>query len=207
MAQPAHKPPKKPLPANQTRAIQRVFVLIMLTLLAAVLVYGVLTMVTQNPPQPSASQATPSTPLPKMPQADTPSDIAITLYFSQLSGDEVVTIPTQRWMPHDYQPITLEWALEALLAGPTPAETKAGLYSEIPKGTRLLGVNASVSPMVINLSQAFALGGGSNSQQQRWNEVAQTLQHLKLKKPWILQVEGKPLEALNGEGLETAPSH
>jgi hypothetical protein len=105
-------------------------------------------------------------------------------------------------MPKDYSPIAAEWTLEQQLKGPTPSETKQGLYSEIPKGTRLLGVTETPKAVIINLSKEFATSGGSTSQQQRWQEFAATLKGLGYKKPMAIHIEGKPMTALGGEGLE-----
>lgn len=191
-------PPKHLVPPQQGKMIQRALVVFFLLLLGGAISLGILSLM--GPKSPELSTEEPleiETPLP-----DTDTHQQVTVYFSQQSGNKIITKPVQRWMPNDYNPIAAEWTLEQQLKGPTPTEAKQGLYSEIPKGTRLLAVNETPKAVVINLSKEFATSGGSNSQQQRWQEFATTLKGLGYKKPMVVHIDSKPMTALGGEGLE-----
>ncbi len=191
-------PPKHLVPPQQGKIIQRALVVFFLLLLGGAVSLGVMALLTQKPPAlPTVETLEVVSPLP-----DTDTHQRVMVYFSQLSGNKVLTKPVERWMSKDYTPIATEWALEQQLKGPTPTEAQKGLYSEIPKGTRLLSATETPKAVVINLSKEFATSGGSHSQQQRWQEVATTLKSLGYTKSLVLQIEGKSLPPFSGEGLE-----
>lgn len=129
---------------------------------------------------------------------------AVAVYFSKDAGTSVKTVAVYR------QPASkisqdpaelLEFSIQELLQGPTANESDKGLYSEIPPGTKLLGINQTSQGLYINLSDTFSSGGGSNSMEQRLEEVLKTVVTLKLPKPVYLQVNGKLLKVLGGEGV------
>jgi len=191
-------PPKHLVPPQQGKMIQRALVVFFLLLLGGAISLGILSLWGPKPAE-LPIEETLELDMP-LPDADTHQQV--TVYFSQQSGNKIVTKPVHRWMPKEYAPEAAVWALEQQLKGPTPHEVKQGLYSEIPKGTRLMAVNETPKAVVINLSEEFATSGGSNSQQQRWQEFATTLKGLGYKKTMTIQIEGKPMSAFGGEGLE-----
>jgi spore germination protein GerM len=91
----------------------------------------------------------------------------------------------------------LEGALKSLLTGPAdPA-----FSTTIPKGTKLRNVSLEADGVHVDLSKEFTDGGGSASMTGRVAQVLYTASSLDpTAKVWI-QVEGKPLEVLGGEGL------
>lgn len=96
----------------------------------------------------------------------------------------------------------LEVALRDLLKGPSAAEIKAGQYSEIPKGTQLLGVSVQDETVTVNLSDEFASGGGSTSMIERVNELKNTVTGVNRNYQVKIAINGKLVEYLGGEGLE-----
>ncbi|MGK7894896.1 MAG: GerMN domain-containing protein [Xenococcus sp. (in: cyanobacteria)] len=92
----------------------------------------------------------------------------------------------------------LESAFSQLLAGPSKS---ADYTTTIPEGTKLLDLNATEEGVTVNLSQEFATGGGSASMTSRLAQVVYTATSLDSNgKVWI-NVEGKPLAILGGEGI------
>ncbi len=92
----------------------------------------------------------------------------------------------------------LEAAFQTLLAGPT-----AGTDSTtIPKGTKLLGLKAENDEVHVNLSEDFTSGGGSTSMMGRVGQVVYTATTLNPKAKVYIDVNGKPLDVLGGEGVE-----
>ena len=98
-------------------------------------------------------------------------------------------------------------ALAALLAGPTAAERgDAGLGSEIPPDTRLLGVAVADGVATVNLSRTFESGGGSLSMQLRVAQVVFTLTQFPTVDRVRFQLDGAAAPAIGGEGVVVDPA-
>lgn len=130
-----------------------------------------------------------------------PAD-SVTVFFSKYHGSQSIVEEVVRPVPPGQREEPIRFALDALLAGPTPEESQHGFYSEIPKGTQLLGVSRQGNTLTLNFSRQFALGGGANSIQQRLEEVKQTVFSNDSRHAVEIAVEGQKLELLGGEGLE-----
>ena len=153
-------------------------------------------------PQPTATvtvTAGPSTaPSGSASPASSPSaalKTTLRLYFLR---DEQLGV-AERMVAHTAMPATA--SVKALLAGPTAAERSAGLTSAVPAGTRLLGLTISGTTAQVNLSEAFASGGGSLSMTARVAEVVYTLTRFPTVRSVEFLIEGTPVEALGGEGV------
>jgi hypothetical protein len=92
-------------------------------------------------------------------------------------------------------------AMTELLAGPTPADVAAGLASAIPGGTRLLGLSIADRIATVDLSGAFAAGGGSLSMAARLAQVTYTLTQFPTVEGVVFRLDGQPLTVLGGEGI------
>ncbi len=123
----------------------------------------------------------------------------VPVYFTGSRGTTPVTVAVSRKVPADTQP--LDYALYHLLRGPNDEESAKGLYSEIPKGTRLLGVEYGPEAVRINLSQQFTSGGGANTMQQRLKELQYTVRSIEKSRPVYVDIEGQELQVLGGEGI------
>ena len=92
----------------------------------------------------------------------------------------------------------LETAFKTLLAGPTQGTDS----TTIPQGTKLLGLKAENNDVHVNLSENFTTGGGSSSMIGRIGQVVYTATSLNPQAKVYIEVNGKPLEVLGGEGVE-----
>ena len=92
----------------------------------------------------------------------------------------------------------LKSAFETLLAGPKEATDS----TTIPEGTKLLGLKTENNDIHVNLSENFTTGGGSTSMMGRVGQVVYTATTLNPKANVYIEVNGKPLEVLGGEGVE-----
>ncbi|WP_436498331.1 GerMN domain-containing protein [Actinokineospora sp. HUAS TT18] len=92
-------------------------------------------------------------------------------------------------------------AVRALLAGPTQAETQAGFTSSVPAGTRLLGVSLRAGTATVDLTGAYAGGGGSLSMLTRLAQVVFTLTQFPSVRDVLFRLDGKPVTAFGGEGV------
>ncbi len=92
----------------------------------------------------------------------------------------------------------LEAAFQTLLAGPTEGTDS----TTIPKGTKLLSLKSENDEVHVNLSEDFTSGGGSTSMMGRVGQVVYTATTLNPKAKVYIDVNGKPLDVLGGEGVE-----
>jgi germination protein M len=96
-------------------------------------------------------------------------------------------------------------AMRELLAGPTAAERDAGLATEIPAGTRLLGLAIADGVATVDLSSEFESGGGSLSMQSRVAQVVHTLTQFPTVHSVAFELDGEPVDAIGGEGVVVDP--
>ena len=92
----------------------------------------------------------------------------------------------------------LEAAFKTLLAGPSEGTDS----TTIPQGTQLLGLKAENNDVHVNLSENFTTGGGSTSMMGRVGQVVYTATSLNPQAKVYIEVNGKLLEVLGGEGVE-----
>lgn len=92
-------------------------------------------------------------------------------------------------------------ATHELLAGPTSEEAATGLTTTVPAGTRLLGIDISSGTATVDLSGAFASGGGSLSMMARLAQVTFTLTQFPTVQGVTFRLDGKPVTAFGGEGI------
>jgi spore germination protein GerM len=138
-------------------------------------------------------------------QGQVPAD-SVGIYFSKYQGSQSIVESVLRKLPADTKQDPLTFAVTELLKGPSAEEKSQGFYSEIPKGTKLLGITKDAKMVQVNLSSQFSTGGGSTSITQRFEELKRTIKAVDTKHEVGILVEGKPLETLGGEGLEVPGS-
>lgn len=92
----------------------------------------------------------------------------------------------------------LQGAFEQLLTGPGNSNEYT---TTIPQGTKLLDLKITEEGVKVNLSQEFETGGGSTSMSARLGQIIYTASSLDTNTPVWINVEGKPLEHLGGEGV------
>ncbi|MER3455303.1 MAG: hypothetical protein C4304_00065 [candidate division GAL15 bacterium] len=110
-------------------------------------------------------------------------------------------VPGLRWV---YGRTRSDWvaaAVRELLRGPNPKERALGYSSEIPPGTRLLGVRIRGQTAYVNLSRPFESGGGSASMLARLYQVVYTVTHFPGVQEVRIEIEGQLRDSLGGEGL------
>jgi hypothetical protein len=87
-------------------------------------------------------------------------------------------------------------ALSALLAGPTRAEQSAGLTTQVPGGTRLLGLSIAGGVAHVDLSSDYEGGAGSRALQLRLAQVVYTSTQFPTVKSVRFSVDGAPVSTL-----------
>jgi spore germination protein GerM len=92
-------------------------------------------------------------------------------------------------------------ALEALLEGPTEAERSAGVQTQVPDGTQLLGLAIAKGIATVDLTSEYESGGGTASMTMRLAQVVCTLDQFSTVKGVLFQLDGRPVDVLGGEGI------
>jgi hypothetical protein len=99
-----------------------------------------------------------------------------------------------------------EAALRELLVGPTAEERAAGLHTQIPAGTRLLGLAIRDGLATVDLSGEFAAGVDPREDRGRLAQVVYTLTRFPAVTGVRFRIDGSPLVFRNGEGAaQTRP--
>jgi len=122
---------------------------------------------------------------------------SVRIWFLREQGGELHPTAVQREVSSDN---LIQAATDQLLRGPTPEERQAGIQSEIPLGTVLIGVKGKGPVAEVNLSQRFT-SGGESSMEARLSQLERTLKEVSGQTKVFLDVEGHRLLTA-GEGLE-----
>jgi germination protein M len=93
-------------------------------------------------------------------------------------------------------------AIRAVLAGPTAAETRAGVGTAVPPSTELLGLTIEDGVATVDLSGDFEGGGGSLSMTMRLAQVVYTLtQFGSVSEGVRFRLDGEDVTVFSGEGI------
>ena len=124
----------------------------------------------------------------------------VTVYFLGMDkNDTGIFKKVQRELPQGQS--KLKFALNQLIAGPSAYEKNVGVYSEIPKNVKILGIVESKNKIIINVSGNIQTGGGADSIYSRMKQFIKTALANSPKKPIYLYIDGKQAEVLGGEGI------
>jgi spore germination protein GerM len=145
---------------------------------------------TSTPPQ--TNQVSPS-PLDEQPQTE-----QVEVFWLKDTGNKLELVPKAITATADQPNNALETAFNSLLAGPN----NAAFSTTIPEGTKLRRIKMENDGIHVDLSQEFTTGGGSAAMTGRVAQVIYTATSLQPNAQVWIEVEGKPLEVLGGEGLE-----
>lgn len=130
-----------------------------------------------------------------------PKAMPVSVYFVGQADGGATLVVVQRTADGRSAEALLRAAFEALLAGPSADEQRKGLVTEIPAGTRLRGLSVREGVAIVDLTEAFASGGGSTSMQARLWQVVYTGTQLPQARQVRVLIEGAERQALGGEGL------
>lgn len=132
---------------------------------------------------------------------DTKTSQFVNIFFigQNKNGEEVYKAVKRKYDPEiDGTPIN--FAITTLINGPKPEESKLGVYSEIPIGTKLINIIDNTDAIYINLSKHFEMGGGTDSIYKRIFQLIKTAKY-NTNKPVYLMIENNVAEVIGGEGI------
>ncbi len=152
-------------------------------------------------PEPPSAPETPETPEP--PPESELETATVRLYF--VRGEKIGV--AGREVTADTSPEAIaEAAVAALLEGPSATDREFGLSTAIPDGVRVNGVEFAGSTATLDLTGAFASGGGSLSMQLRAAQVVCTLTQFDGIDSVSFKIDGTPTDNLGGEGIKIGPT-
>ena len=143
-----------------------------------------------QPPSTSPTEAQPGAPSP----SPSGSLSVISVYF--MRGQFVGA--AHRAVPVTSAPAGA--AMRQLLVGPTEGEQAAGLHSQIPPGTTVLGITIRDGVAIVDLSVDFAAGVAPLEDRGRLAQVVYTLTQFPTVEGVRFRIEGEPLVFRSGEG-------
>jgi len=120
------------------------------------------------------------------------------IYWLKPSGTKFELVPDTVKVNTQQPKQALEAAFQTLLAGPDKDQGS----TTIPQGTKLLGLKVKGNVVHVNLSEDFTTGGGSTSMMGRLGQVVYTATALRPQSKVFIEVNGKQLDVLGGEGVE-----
>lgn len=122
-------------------------------------------------------------------------------YFLGSFTDNAGLVPVLREVPKT-QAVGAA-AMQALLAGPIPAELGArpAMYTDIPAGTRFLGLRVEAGVATVNLSKDFASDGEPGSLVGRLAQVTYTLTQFASVSGVKFELDGVPVTTLDSSGI------
>ena len=124
----------------------------------------------------------------------------VTVYFLGMDKNKTsVFKKVQRELPSGQS--KLIYALNQLILGPTSYEKQVGVFSELPKNVKILGVVESKNKIIINVTGNIQNGGGADSLYSRMKQLIKTALANSPNKPIYLYIDGKQAEVLGGEGI------
>ncbi len=124
-----------------------------------------------------------------------PSARSFEVWFAR-GGRLVESLRTHRATPR-----VATAALDALLAGPTKSERAAGLSTEIPDETRLIGVSITSGVARVDLTSEYETGAGSRSLRLRLAQVVYTATQFPTVKAVRFLIDGTPVNVFSGGGI------
>jgi hypothetical protein len=139
------------------------------------------------------SSPTTAAPTTTVPPSEGPADVRV--WFVR---DELVATTGRVVLA----PAVARGAMEALLAGPDARESELGMATVIPTGTELRSVAIDDGEATVDLSGAFATGGGSLSMQLRVAQVVFTLTQFDTVDEVTITLDGHAVDAIGGEGVD-----
>ncbi len=128
-----------------------------------------------------------------------PKEYAIVYFLLVREDGQNVFKKVQREVPEKSSKI--EFAITELLGGPNSQENTKKLYTEIPRGTKLLSVEETATKVIINLSSNFQYGGGTDSLYSRVQQLVKTAIANAPNKKIYLYLDGKQADVIGGEGV------
>lgn len=137
--------------------------------------------------------------LPENNEAQVVEQSTVDVFFTKSTNNGNIYVAVSR-VKKSQDMSDIEFAMRMLIAGPARNDIKQGLYTEIPRSTKLLYVKETPVKVIVNVSSDFEFGGGGDSLYTRMYQVIKTANR-NTKKPVYLYIDGRQASVIGGEGL------
>jgi len=168
---------------------------------AAVVASGGVALWILNPgqsPTTDHSAQIPRQPSPNQTNQPTPEQQDASIFWLKDNGTNLELVSQSLKISGNQPNQILEKAFQILLAGPTEGTGS----TTIPAGTKLLSLKQENDTIHVNLSPEFTSGGGSSSMMGRLGQIIYTATSLNPDAKVSIEVDGRKLDILGGEGVE-----
>ncbi len=129
-----------------------------------------------------------------------PKEYVDIVFIGQNENNEEVYKIVKREYDPDIDGSKIKYAISSLILGPKQNEKAKGVYSEIPGGTEIIGVQERPDKVIINLSSQFEYGGGTDSVYKRLFQLIKTARK-NTEKPVYLYIDGRQADVIGGDGI------
>lgn len=137
---------------------------------------------------------------PQQTEQSKPKEIVSIYFIGQNSKKEDVYKIVKRDFDKETDGTKLDFAINELLKGPTAIEKAQGIYSEIPKDTKLRSISKINGKRYIDLSIEFEQGGGTDGLYKRLYQLIKTV-NKNSSEDVYLKIEGREVDVIGGEGI------
>jgi len=134
------------------------------------------------------------------PYDDVPKSYVNVYFIGQNSNKDEVYKVVKREYDSEKGETKLKYSIESLLKGTTAVEKAKGVYSEIPQGTKLLSLEETPTKVIVNLSNDFEQGGGTDGLYKRIYQLIKTANKNTVLDVY-LYIDGKQVDVIGGEGI------
>lgn len=122
-------------------------------------------------------------------------------FIGQNENHEEVYRAVKREYDSEIDGSKLKFAVNSLILGPKSNEKAKGVYTEIPRGTNVISIKEMPDKIIVNLSQEFEIGGGTDSLYKRIYQLIKTVRHNSDGIPVYLYIEGQRADVIGGDGI------
>ena len=122
-------------------------------------------------------------------------------FIGQNENHEEVYKAVKRVYDSEIDGSKLKFAVNSLISGPQSNERAKGVYTEIPSSTDVIFVKELPDRAIINLSQNFERGGGTDSLYKRLYQLIKTVKYNSDGLPVYLYIEGQRADVIGGDGI------
>lgn len=154
----------------------------------------------KEPAKEQATQEETTAPKEEEKNEDVPKSYANIYFIGQNDNKEEVYKIVKREYQASEDGTKLNFAIRTLLKGPNAKEKAKGIYSEIPSSTKLISLEEKPDKIIINLSNDFEQGGGTDGLYKRLYQIIKTA-NKNTTLDVYLYIDGKQVDVIGGEGI------